>query len=147
MIRHFETEDRDAVIALWSEVFPNEPAHNEPQAYIDRKLSVDDLFFVAIEDGTLVGTAIAGWDGVRGWLYKVAVAPHRQRQGIGKALVDHMLATLAARGCTKVNLQVRASNRAVIAFYEELGFHDDEVLGMGRHLSPDEHEVAPSGAI
>ena len=41
---------------------------------------------------------------------------------------------LTEAGCPKVNLQVRTSNTAVIAFYEHLGFSDDHVIGLGKWL-------------
>ena len=39
-------------------------------------------------------------------------------------------------GCVKINLQVRETNQAVIAFYEQLGFSSDHVIGLGKRLKP-----------
>ena len=133
-IRRYRSEDRDDVINLWRCTFPGDPPHNEPNAVIDAKLAVDQLLFVAIDHCKVVGTAMAGYDGHRGWLYSVAVDPDRRRQGLGKRLVTHTVDTLKAAGCVKVNLQIRASNAPVIAFYDALGFAVEERISMGKLL-------------
>ena len=77
---------------------------------------------------------MAGYDGHRGWLNYVAVAPEAQEQGFGREIVEAAIAALRARGCPKINLQVRASNAAVMAFYQQLGFIIDDVVSMGKRL-------------
>ncbi len=90
---------------------------------IRQKLAVDrELFLVAEVAGRVVGTAIGGYDGHRGWIYSVAVAPEHRHRGIGSMLVRQVEAALVARGCLKLNLQVRTTNASVLAFYEKLGF-------------------------
>jgi ribosomal protein S18 acetylase RimI-like enzyme len=137
MIRVFRESDAEAVTALWREVFPDNPPHGAPALVIRQKLCVQpELFFVAVEQEEVVGTVLAGYDGHRGWLYAVAVSPRHRRRGVGAALVRHAEAALAALGCPKVNLQVRASNAGVVAFYQKLGFHVEERVSMGKHLHP-----------
>jgi hypothetical protein len=73
-IRPYLEDDEDGVVTLWNRVFPNPTAWNEPRFTIAKKLATQrDLFFVAVLDGTVVGTAMGGFDGHRGWLYTVAV--------------------------------------------------------------------------
>ncbi len=131
-IRLFSEEDRRQVVRLWKTVFADDPPHNEPDQVITAKLKVDELLFVAVEQGKLIGTAMAGYDGHRGWLYSVAVDPQQQQSGIGKLLVEHALTSLREHGCVKVNLQVRSSNTEVVAFYRKLGFSIEERVSMGR---------------
>ncbi len=132
-IRHYAPADRDHVVALWGAVFPDSVGHNEPNASIDRKVAADDgLFFVAVDGDSIIGTVLAGYDGHRGWLYSVAVAPDRRRDGIGSQLIRHAEQALAQRGCPKLNIQVRADNAAVVAFYESLGFQTEERISMGK---------------
>jgi ribosomal protein S18 acetylase RimI-like enzyme len=133
-IRRYTDDDKDALFALWEAALPDASPHNQPALVLERKLAVDDLIFVAIEDGQLVGTAMAGYDGHRGWLYSVAVASKARRAGIGGALVHRAIEELKALGCLKVNLQVRADNHAVSAFYEALGFETEARLSMGLRL-------------
>jgi ribosomal protein S18 acetylase RimI-like enzyme len=77
---------------------------------------------------------MGGYDGHRGWIYSVAVLPQYQRRGIGTALIRHLESTLTALGCLKVNLQVRSTNAAVIAFYKRLGYTVEERVSMGKRL-------------
>lgn len=131
---HFES-----VRALWEEAFPNDPPRNRAEASIPAKLAEQpDLLFVAVDgaaaddDAAVVGTVMAGYDGHRGWLYSVAVRADRRRSGIATALVQHAEAALKARGCVKVNLQVRTTNRAVIRFYEALGYAVEDHVSLGK---------------
>ena len=133
LIRQYEDRDRAAVAALWRAVFPNPTGRNDPDTSIDRKLRHGDrLFFVAEEDGQLIGTAMAGYDGHRGWLYSLAVAPGRRRNGLGTLLVEHVEKQLAELGCPKLNLQVLCDNASVVAFYQSLGYAVEERISMGK---------------
>ncbi|NYI41071.1 GNAT family acetyltransferase [Demequina lutea] len=130
-IRRFAVEDTDAVVALWADAFPNDPARNDPPQMIARKIARDaELFWVAA-DGAVVGAVMAGYDGVRGWIYHLAVTPARRGEGIAKALVLHAMGELRALGCPKVNLQVRGGNAGLIAFYEALGWQEDDARSFG----------------
>ena len=137
LIRPFTEIDRPAVLALWSQTFDYSSPHNNPNDAIDRKLAVHpELFFIAEIDGQLVGTAMAGYDGHRGWLYSVATHPERRRKRIATALMQHAEAALAARNCPKVNLQTMPNNTDAIAFYESLGYAVENRTSMGKRLAP-----------
>ncbi len=134
-IRPFRESDAEAIAALWREVFPNNPPWNIPERDIANKLKVQrELFFVAEIEGEIVGTAMAGYDGHRGWAYYVTVSPKRQRQGIGEALMNRVESELKKLGCVKLNLQVRATNRGVIEFYKKLGYKIEDHVSMGKLL-------------
>jgi ribosomal protein S18 acetylase RimI-like enzyme len=140
-IRSYADEDEAGVASLWREVFPDAPAWNRPEDDIRRKVAVQrELFLVAEVDGRIVGSAMAGYDGHRGWIYYVAVAADLRRQGIGTALMGEVERGLAGIGCPKLNLQVRATNETVVAFYRRLGYVVEERVSMGKRLSP------PAGA-
>jgi ribosomal protein S18 acetylase RimI-like enzyme len=134
-IRPYQDSDQQAVIALWREVLPDGAPHNDPATAIRKKLAVErDLFLVAAVGDAVMGTVMGGYDGHRGWVYSVAVRPEHRRRGIGTALLRRLEALLTERGCLKVNLQVRASNAGVIAFYEQLGYSVEERVSMGKRL-------------
>lgn len=134
-IRPYLESDETAVVELWREVFPDSPAWNRPETDIQRKLSVQrELFLVATVGTQLVGSAMAGHDGHRGWAYYVAVSPRYRRQGIGTALMRNVEERLARLDCPKLNLQVRASNEEVVAFYKRIGYEVEERISMGKHL-------------
>jgi ribosomal protein S18 acetylase RimI-like enzyme len=133
--RPYLESDEATVAKLWREVFPGAPAWNVPAADIERKLTVQrELFLVATVGSEVVGTAMGGYDGHRGWVYYVAVRPSYRRQGIGTALMERVEAELARLGCPKVNLQVRASNEGVVSFYRKLGYEIEERISMGKRL-------------
>ena len=130
-IRQFCESDRGGLIKVWHTVFPDDPSHNEPSKVIEAKLAIDNLIFIAELEGSIIGACMAGYDGHRGWLYAVAVFNEQRRSGVGTALVRHTIQTLKIMGCIKVNLQIRATNPEVGAFYESLGFILEERLSMG----------------
>ena len=132
----YRPEHFAGVKALWEACFPDDPPRNRAEAAVPSKLAQDDgLLFVAEgSEGEVQGTAMAGYDGHRGWLYAVAVDPHLRHRGIGRALIEHACAELARRGCGKVNLQVRDGNEAAAAYYEGLGFVREPRISLGRSL-------------
>ena len=138
-IRPYEPADRLGVVNLWREVFPDAPAHNVPENDIRMKQAVQpELFFVAVDDGVVIGSAMAGYDGHRGWVYYVAVMPDHRGRGIGAALMGRAERELAAIGCSKINLQVRQENEAARAFYEAIGYERQELVDFGKRLVSDE---------
>ena len=126
---------RQQVIQLWETVFGYETAHNTPALAIDKKLEArDGLFFVALVEGTVVGTILAGYDGHRGWLYSLAVHPSHRHQGLGAALVGCAEQALTERGCMKINLQIMSGNERVGGFYESLGYAVEQRVSMGKRI-------------
>lgn len=137
-IRPYDETDQAAVVALWRDVFPDAPAWNDAALDIERKLSVQrELFLVARSGGDLVGTAMCGYDGHRGWVYYVAVRPSHRRRGIGAELMSRTEDELRKLGCAKLNLQVRSENDAAVAFYASLGYVVEDRVSMGKRLAED----------
>lgn len=137
IVRSFREEDRQAVVALWEQSGLIVP-WNDPAADIDRKLSVQpELFVVGTESGRLIGTAMGGYDGHRGWIYYLAIEPGSRGRGWGRRLVEAVSERLQRKGCVKVNIMVRAANRQVADFYRRLGFKTDEVICLGKRLADD----------
>ena len=125
----------DGVRLLWHEAFPSDPPWNAAELAIPAKLKIQpDLLLVAADGCLVVGSIMAGYDGHRGWLYALAVLQSHQRQGVGTALVREAETRLSAIGCTKINLQVRSSNIAVVSFYRSLGYEVEERVSMGKRM-------------
>src|SRR5665213_1127086 len=126
------------VKVLWEEVFPDDPPRNDAGISIASKATEHpELFLLALEEGRVFGSVMAGYDGHRGWLYRVAVAKTHRHRGVGAALIHEAENRLWALGCVKINLQVRGANQAVTAFYQNLGYVVEDRISMGK-VAPDD---------
>ncbi len=136
VIREIRAVDGDALRALWT-------------AAGFRLLGDDDLglarlarrnpglVLVAAEGTRVVGTALGTWDGRRGWIYHVAVAPSHRRQGIATRLIDQVEEGLRALGCRKVNVMVRPDSDGGADFWSARGYDAGASTQFGRELAPD----------
>jgi len=137
VIRRLASADEEAVVALWEDAGLTRP-WNDPRKDIARKRTVQpEGFIVAVAAEEIVGSVMAGYDGHRGWVNYLAVAPHARRSGVGRSLMAEAERVLERLGCPKVNLQIRATNLAAVSFYEALGYSTDEVISLGRRLEAD----------
>ncbi|MPS79242.1 MAG: GNAT family acetyltransferase [Achromobacter sp.] len=136
-IRPYQAADEAALIQLWRDCGLTRP-WNDPVKDIARKLTVQpELFLVGQIKGEIVGTLMGGYDGHRGWINYLAVAPAHQRRGYATLLMRAVESQLLIKGCPKINLLIRSGNLAVQGFYESLGFQLDEVVSLGKRLIPD----------
>ena len=136
--RPFQIADEKAVVELWGRCGLIVP-QNDPRKDIQRKLRVrPDLFRVGLLDATIVAVVMIGYDGHRGWINYLAVDPEHRRKGFGRRLMKEAEELLRAEGCAKINLQVRTSNQEVVAFYNAIGFQQDDVVSLGLRLEKDE---------
>jgi ribosomal protein S18 acetylase RimI-like enzyme len=137
VIRPYQLMDEAGVVELWLQCNLVVPQNN-PERDIKRKLQVSpEWFLVGVLGGHVVATCMAGYEGHRGWINYLAVSPHHRRQGIGRRIMEEAEKRLKAAGCPKINLQVRETNRAVIQFYEGIGYARDPVASMGKRLERD----------
>lgn len=135
--RPFCSDDEPAVIELWTRCGLVKP-QNDPRKDIQRKSKVrPDLFLVGVLDGQIVASVMIGYEGHRGWINYLAVSPDHQKRGFGRHMMAEAERLLRAEGCPKINLQVRTSNSAVLAFYRAIGFLPDDVVSFGRRLEQD----------
>lgn len=136
-IRPFALSDTEAVVSLWQATGLTRPWNN-PYQDIRRKLTVQpELFLVAADDGAIVGSVMAGYDGHRGWLYYLASAPERRGEGIGRRLVAEAEDRLLAMGCPKVQLMVRPENGIARGFYDSLDYQPFDTWATGKRLIAD----------
>lgn len=136
-IRAFEPQDESAVVALWEACKLTRP-WNDPRRDIARKLAVQpELFLVGEAEDGIVASVMAGYEGHRGWVNYLAVAPAFRGRGYGRALMQHVEAALERRGCPKISLLVRQSNHDAMEFYRRLGYVEDESVSLGKRLIDD----------
>ena len=134
IIRPYQETDEEQTISLWHACDLVVPKNDPRQDIRDKLLVQRELFLVGLVDASVIATVMAGYDGHRGWLHRVAVCPRLQRQGLGRQIVQAAEAALTELGCPKINLQVRATNQDVIEFYRHLGFEVEDRVTMGKRL-------------
>ena len=123
------------MVELWKTVFPDDPPRNDPLVMAQRKMEMEpELFLVGALEDRLVATVMAGYDGVRGWIYHLAVSPDLRRRGFGRQMMREAEDMLGSLHCPKVNLQIRSSNEDVIRFYRAIGYDIEDRVSMGKCL-------------
>ncbi len=146
LIRPYQSDDKEAIIRLWLDC-GLVVAQNDPRLDIERKLKVNAEWFLVGEDaGEVVATCMAGYEGHRGWINYLAVAPLAQRKGIALLMMGEAERLLRDAGCPKINLQIRATNKVVMQFYESIGFKVDDVVCMGKRLQVDKQKLTQIAA-
>jgi ribosomal protein S18 acetylase RimI-like enzyme len=128
LIRPCRSEECAAVLALWKAA-DADPTVTDSLGELERVVRENgELFLVAERGGQIVGTVIAGWDGWRGHLYRIAVLPGARRRGVGRALVREAVHRLAARGARRIWCLAIREERQALAFWDALrseGFVQD----------------------
>jgi ribosomal protein S18 acetylase RimI-like enzyme len=133
-IRAFEIEDQNAVIELWKACGLVVP-WNDPVKDIARKLKVDaDLFLVGESNREIVASVMGGYDGHRGWINYLAVSPQHQRKGYARKIMQFVEHRIELKGCPKINLMIRATNREAAEFYQAIGYDIETSIGLARTL-------------
>ena len=138
VFRDFEPADTACVVDLWQKCELTRP-WNDPVKDIERKLADrNGAFWVVCQGSLMIASVMIGYDGHRGTINYLAIAPAFQRSGIGAELMRRAEAFLIGIGCPKVSFCVRKDNHAVLAFYDRLGYAADNVHFLGKRLIPDE---------
>ncbi len=121
-------EDRDIpeVVALWQRaglVRPwNDPAGDIALARKEGNATV----LLGRKNGAAIASVLVGHDGHRGWVYYVSVDPEHRGAGHGRTIMTAAEDWLRARGIQKLQLMVRGDNAKVHAFYESIGYYDQQ---------------------
>ena len=135
IVSEYRNEHFAGVEALWREAFANDAPWNKASTAIAEKMRFQpDLMLVALEGLLVVGSVMAGYEGHRGWISRIAVLRAHRRERIGQALLLEAEKRLAALGCIKINLQVLETNSAVVRFYEEAGYEIEPRISMSKRL-------------
>jgi len=114
------------VLRLWLEAEAEPSATDTPEELARLVRDHGDLFLVAEDAGRLVGTLIAGWDGWRGNMYRLAVLPAYRRQGVATALVGEAERRLRALGARRITALVIGDHDWATGFWRAAGYEVDE---------------------
>ncbi len=110
-VRTARVHDVDAVLELWRTAAENDSRPADSRAAVVALLERDPAaLLVAVSDDELIGSLIAGWDGWRAHLYRLAVRPDHRRHGVGRALVAAAQARLAGIGARRFDAMVLDAN-------------------------------------
>ncbi|MEA2919972.1 MAG: hypothetical protein QOJ15_12053 [Bradyrhizobium sp.] len=133
-IQAIEDDDVTEVIALWQRCGSprawNDPARDIALARKETNATV----LLGRNNGALVASVLVGHDGHRGWVYYVTVDPDHRFKGYGRVIMTAAEDWLRARGIEKLQLMVRGDNAKVHAFYQSLGYYDQERVVFAKWL-------------
>ena len=116
-IRSATVSDIPTVLSLWRAAGA-EPSHTDDPVCLAQLIEFDPgSLIVAEAEGRLVGSVIAGWDGWRGSVYRLAVAPDRRRTGLGRRLVAEAQEHLVGLGATRLQAIVVGSDAQATGFW------------------------------
>jgi ribosomal protein S18 acetylase RimI-like enzyme len=124
-IRAARRDEIEGALALWRTA-GSEPAVNATAEGLEALFDRDPgALLVAEEDGLLVGTLVAAWDGWRGALYRLAVLPSQRRRGLALALVEAGERRLQALGARRIALVALHDREDAVGFWAAAGYEPD----------------------
>ena len=133
-IKPIEDSEVAEVIALWHRCGSTRP-WNDPAADLAlARRGENSTVLIGKCGGALVASVMVGHDGHRGWVYYVTVDPDRRHHGFGRSIMDAAEAWLRARGIAKLQLMVRKDNAKVHAFYQSIGYYNQETVTFAKWL-------------
>jgi len=129
-------QDYKSVFSLWETAGNGiHIARSDMPEEIEKKLARDpDLFLIAEDNSGIIGTVIGGFDGRRGIMYHLAVAPEYRNKGIASALVNELEKRLKEKGCLRMYLLVYPENQTAIDFYQKRSYKKMTVDVYGKDL-------------
>ena len=133
-IGHASDADTEALAVLWERAGLIRP-WNDPHADIAlARRGPHSTILVARDGDRVLGSAMVGHDGHRGWVYYLAVEPDLQGRGLGRALLRAVEDWLRARAVPKLMLLVRPDNEKVRGFYAAEGYVEEPHIVFSRRL-------------
>ena len=135
-IRPMTIEDYDEVFAMWQITSKRALSSADERPQIERYLKRNEgLSLVAVVDGKIVGTVLAGHDGRRGFIHHMAVMPEYRRRHIGHALAEKAIENIGAEGIEKTHIFCYQNNETVQKFWSDFGFEkrDDVYIFSYKH--------------
>ena len=129
-VRLCRIQDANAVLKLWAEARSGHASTSDSLEDVERLIADSPAaLLVAERSGEIVGTLIAGWDGWRGNMYRLAVRKDLRRQGIGVALTRAGEEYLRSCGARRITALVAFDDDAAGAFWESAGYPQDQEIG------------------
>ncbi len=122
-IRAATTDDVGGVLALWRCAAENDDRPADDAEHVQKLIARDpEALVLVVDGGAIVGTVIAGWDGWRCHLYRLAVAPSHRRRGVASALLTHAEARLRSLGGARADAMVLGGNGGGHGLWRTAGY-------------------------
>ncbi len=119
LVRLVEASDIPGIYAVERACFPDP----YPSVFLDDLMkSYQAQFFVAVDNGEIIGYAVASIGDRYGHVISLAVSPRYRRRRVGTALMSALEAKLTQEGAEEIHLEVRKGNGGAISFYERWGY-------------------------
>jgi ribosomal protein S18 acetylase RimI-like enzyme len=129
LVRSADDNDLLGVLGLWAEADVTPPGPTDSLAGLTRLIrDPGGILLVATIDGRIIGSVIGGWDGWRGNIYRLAVAPPYRRRGIARSLVNEISNALFAKGAERISGLVEHEHAWATGFWDtlaDLGYRRD----------------------
>ena len=129
LVRPARRSEIPAVLALWRESDAVPSVSDDPASLARLLDTSEDALLVAEDGGRLVGTIVAGWDGWRGNLYRLAVLPTERRRGIALRLVAEAEQRLTRKGAVRLSALVVSEHDPAVALWLAAGYTHDPRVG------------------
>lgn len=122
-IRSMKIEDYDEIFSMWQITSKRALCEADSRDNIERYLLRNEgMSQVAVENGRIIGTVLAGHDGRRGFIHHMAVLPEYRRKHIGNALATEAIKKIAEDGIDKTHIFCYQDNLTGQGFWRSLGF-------------------------
>lgn len=123
IIREMTFEDYDEVYAMWLTTSKRALSKADEREQMERYLKHNSgMSQVAVVDGKIVGTVLAGHDGRRGFIHHMAVMPEYRRRRIGHALAQTAIEKIKEAGIDKTHIFCYQNNETGQSFWRDFGF-------------------------
>jgi ribosomal protein S18 acetylase RimI-like enzyme len=126
--------DVGTVVELWESCGLTRPWNDPRNDFALALAGPTSTVLIIRDESVVVGSAMVGFDGHRGWIYYLAVAPDHRRHGHGRTLMTAAETWLRGHGAPKMQLMVRDGNVAALGFYEALGLERQNLVTLGKFL-------------
>lgn len=133
-ITTIEDADVAEVIALWERCGSTRPWNDPARDIALARRGNNSTVLIGRQDGILVASVMVGHDGHRGWVYYVTVDPDHRYHGFGRMIMSAAEEWLRSRGIAKLQLMVRKDNAKVHAFYQSIGYYNQETVTFAKWL-------------